>query len=624
MFLFDKDMERIMLAKKKELLAQIEDAKERVLKELYCVKRSVHTDLCEMLADYNRIDFNLKKTVADLKQEVKSFTDSYKEILASAINGFNTQLDMKYQEFSTTISGMLSDANSAIATLEIMQETVEGLIARVEQYGQDVEGKVDKTVFDAFVESATEALANAGVQSDWNENDPENKAFINNRTHYVELKLTVLTSKEGQTTSESELQFEDGFILEVGKEYLIDINGQLYTKTCYDDGGYPTIGASYDSSVNEYMFNENNPFIIYTANNITFFCASTLGDYVVKICEGQCIYHKLDPKFIPDSVSVQSDWNENDETSKAFVLNRTHYREGNEQRSEYSGKTRDYWAGMAGTMVFPVGKVKKAKLTLNGNQRYDFDLSNSVDSVVLCGDYGFIHSNWQCAGDFTVEDGRLEAATGGIAILTNDNFTVIKDDGQYNQTSVDIHLELYHGLGGFVPLDARFVVSENNEGVLLAYVDGKIVTVDNPFSTSVKQGYNVVYDGQIPYLEDDGSNYVFQVEGTPGYDLYTTENANGRYNYIWLSHWSGSFRNALISSNAYCYFSYSKTSGKIVLKIPHSKIIDENFETNGAYLKVAYPTEIIKSTNCILTSPGGSKFEIVVSDDGTLSTTPIT
>lgn len=194
MFWFDKDMERVMLAKKKEVLAQIEDAKKRVLKEMYCVKREVHTDFCEMLADYNRIDFALKKLVADLKQEVKDCVDSYKNILAEQIVSFNQQIDTKINVFEQYVIESIATLENALAELETMQNTVNGLITRVEELvdgcasAEDLEQlrqEFETAIANIDLSAFKEEILSEVVQSDWETEDELDRSFVKNRTHYL-------------------------------------------------------------------------------------------------------------------------------------------------------------------------------------------------------------------------------------------------------------------------------------------------------------------------------------------------------------------------------------------------------------------------------------------------------
>lgn len=181
MFIYDKDMERVMMAKKKEVLQEIETAKLRVLKELYCIKRGIHTDMCEMLADYNRIDFNLKKAIKDAETKLETTVKEFQKIIADALEEHNRTIDTKLNELSALQSSIISEVNAALSDLDAMKTTVENLIAQCQEL---IDNGVTQADLDALRTEIEAALVTAGVQSDWNESDETSKAFVRNRTHY--------------------------------------------------------------------------------------------------------------------------------------------------------------------------------------------------------------------------------------------------------------------------------------------------------------------------------------------------------------------------------------------------------------------------------------------------------
>lgn len=189
MFIYDKDMERVMLAKKKEVLSEIEAAKARVLKELYCVKRGVHTDMCEMLADYNRIDFMLKKTVKDCKKQIEDTVKEFQVIIANTFNEYNTEIDLRISHLENLEAQVTAELNAKVAEFEAMEGRVSDAIAQLENL--IAEGVVSQDDFDVFKEEVNGLLATAGAVSDWAENDPESKAYVKNRTHYGEVSESV-------------------------------------------------------------------------------------------------------------------------------------------------------------------------------------------------------------------------------------------------------------------------------------------------------------------------------------------------------------------------------------------------------------------------------------------------
>ena len=197
MFVFDKDMERVMLAKKKEVLQELEKAKKRILHELYCVKRSVHTDFCEMLADYNRAQQDFQKLADDLKMDVSTTVNDLREQFSVAINEHITLIDNKiaaWEQFETTVVGEINDT---FVELEALQSQIDTLISTWEQVAADT---VKQSDLDTLKQEMQEAVENAVssidfeqfkteveemiVQSDWAETDTSSKSFVKNKPFY--------------------------------------------------------------------------------------------------------------------------------------------------------------------------------------------------------------------------------------------------------------------------------------------------------------------------------------------------------------------------------------------------------------------------------------------------------
>ena len=239
MFRYDKDMERVMLEKKKEVLTEIETAKLRVLKELYCLKRSVHTDFCEMLADYNRIDFTLKKLVKDLKAEIKATTDEFRVLMGDTFNEYTTRIENKFTALETFEQEVIQEVNDKLSELETMSAQVEALIAEMEQIVADGVTEADLT---ALKEELLVAMESAGAQADWNESDETSAAFVKNKTHYgsisnsaVVTHTVVNANVKGNGTSNGEIYMLDGVDLSGYTDLrltMVDKTVNLKAKTC--------------------------------------------------------------------------------------------------------------------------------------------------------------------------------------------------------------------------------------------------------------------------------------------------------------------------------------------------------------------------------------------------------
>ena len=77
MFVYDKDMERVMQAKKREILCEMEQTKERILRELSGVDKMTMTRLRQVLDDYNKIEYMITTKINAIEQRVINFTGAY-------------------------------------------------------------------------------------------------------------------------------------------------------------------------------------------------------------------------------------------------------------------------------------------------------------------------------------------------------------------------------------------------------------------------------------------------------------------------------------------------------------------------------------------------------------------
>ncbi len=124
-----------------------------------------------------------------------------------------------------------------------------------------------------------------------------------------------------------------------GSENIADtmlIEGEIYTVVC-DGVTYECVArnAGYDSI---YIGNQLVPdgwgFPETIESNEPFFFATYVYDNwsIINIIDDSIKSikitgpAKIDPKYIPDAELVQPDWNQNDETARDYVKNRTHYK----------------------------------------------------------------------------------------------------------------------------------------------------------------------------------------------------------------------------------------------------------------------------------------------------------
>lgn len=153
--------------------------------------------------------------------------------------------------------------------------------------------------------------------ADWNQNDKNADSYVKNRTHWEEKKQSVIIDN---LTSE---QYDNGdypactFV--VGQEYTVIWNGVIYNNLiCQFDGNYRILGGN---------VHPNCPFYIDDNGGNGLYVSSwdEVEDFTVSIIEHSNIIHKLDPKYLPEDIGAQADWNQNSSEAKDYVKNRTHY-----------------------------------------------------------------------------------------------------------------------------------------------------------------------------------------------------------------------------------------------------------------------------------------------------------
>lgn len=162
-------------------------------------------------------------------------------------------------------------------------------------------------------------------QPDWNQNDETASDYIKNKPfiecYTVLSSLYVVVDQYGEDYYMSKMTYED-------KEYIVLFDGVEYVTTfneAYVAGGDCTYLGSPPNKITEDL-----PFSLCVYNSIDFPCTLKLGintfdgEYThdIKIVEKTI---KLDPKYIPDSVKVNPDWNQNDETADDYIKNRPFY-----------------------------------------------------------------------------------------------------------------------------------------------------------------------------------------------------------------------------------------------------------------------------------------------------------
>lgn len=187
MDLFEKDMERIIAGKKAELLADLEEAKKRILHELYCVKEGIHTDACGLLADYNRIKAQLAELVTMHDNSLRLAVEKYQKMILEIMGAYENKFE--------GLDEIIQSIDGKVAEFDALREQLEALIGQLDGYAKEADLNQLQAELTAMIDQLRAELPDAQVQADWNEADETSKAFIKNKPFYKVKDNTVVGTK---------------------------------------------------------------------------------------------------------------------------------------------------------------------------------------------------------------------------------------------------------------------------------------------------------------------------------------------------------------------------------------------------------------------------------------------
>ena len=182
------------------------------------------------------------------------------------------------------------------------------------------------------------------TQPDWNDNDDTSAAYIQNRPFYdagsvntilaIEKDVNVNTQEvpEGWTRTQTNMAAWDYKttcetigIPSNPSEYI----GSVFTFKSFNNVYEFEIDDSYVTSNGlEVGINSGDLMKIDMNGNLTLSMSGNAVSFVPSCYEWIVAFsdiHKIDEKYLPDSVMAKSDWNVNDETSPAYIQNRPFY-----------------------------------------------------------------------------------------------------------------------------------------------------------------------------------------------------------------------------------------------------------------------------------------------------------
>lgn len=236
--------------------------------------------------------------------------------------------------FSSTSTNPIQNkvVNNALVTIAEDMDKIDADINKINDEKADkteLPTKVSQLENDsnyATNEDVTTALNTS--QSDWSQSDESSADYIKNRTHYEEIVETGEATEvyNGSVTNRIMLNvitYDFGF----GEMLYVTFDGVKYKLYGHRSG----IICSYTSNEGDIPFYVNHD----TLDQVLNFSCKDSGTHMVliEIPVVKSVVHKLDSKFIPDSVvdkeyleqeldSSIADWNQSDETATSFIKNK--------------------------------------------------------------------------------------------------------------------------------------------------------------------------------------------------------------------------------------------------------------------------------------------------------------
>ena len=177
------------------------------------------------------------------------------------------------------------------------------------------------------------ATMKSSVNADWNQNDETQADYVKNRTHYTYYEKKVLY--EG-----IDLQMIDaGYIigsyryLQAGQIYTITFRDTVYECVAWEHNGRVYAGSSavianpgiwgYDSTISADSHDNGEPFCMLTTGYTL--CMDYEYKNYIKVEGLVPSYKTIDIKYLPEEVTAQADWNQNDKTAGDYIKNRPFY-----------------------------------------------------------------------------------------------------------------------------------------------------------------------------------------------------------------------------------------------------------------------------------------------------------
>lgn len=182
-------------------------------------------------------------------------------------------------------------------------------------------------VFDEKYIPSTIARKEDIVQSDWSESNESSLSYVKNKTHYYCEGSTIVKETSITVTNENFTTLNPYITFEEGKKYKVVIDGvqDICTAVHIDDAAAGENCIELTPTIEGFGVVRSR----LSGGICTYVSGVSLGDHVISIYEDNEL-KQLDEMFIPDTIArtadvAAADWSVNDETSAAYIKNRTHW-----------------------------------------------------------------------------------------------------------------------------------------------------------------------------------------------------------------------------------------------------------------------------------------------------------
>lgn len=262
------------------------------------------------------------------------------------------------------------------------------------------------------------------VQADYSQNDEKQTDYIKNRPFYDDTILVkeLINANFLEVTDELAIvsfEFEQDFFPTEGIEYTVEMDGEKYSSICTflqvkDGEEYYCLGNAYRYAnlLEETITGVDNftdtgePFVILCSVAETgydlIYCIFDIAEHsqhTIRIYKGKV--HQIDPKYIPDSINISVDYEENDNKKSGFIMNRPFYDntktllewDGNTEGLEYielqdaeNGESEIVYYKISGTPFSVEELCNNAYMLTSTGERYKItkdDITTKEDNEIL-------------------------------------------------------------------------------------------------------------------------------------------------------------------------------------------------------------------------------------------------